>query len=117
MAGSRSIFKESWVMLIVYATAIILIFTLTFHLLLQSPLTGLSFQETLSFAYVSRNLLYYRVIFGLLLYAATIHGMIGLRTVILEWLHPKSYTWAINLMTVVVMAAVLALGTLTLILL
>ena len=104
-------------MLIVYATAIILIFTLTFHMLLQSPLTGLSFQEALSFAYVSKNLLYYQIIFGLLLYAATIHGMIGLRTVILEWLHPKSYKWVINLITVVIMAMVLALGTLTLVLL
>ena len=117
MPGKYSLLKESWIMLLMYALAIILIFVLTFHLLLVSPLTGRSFADNLSYSYVLNNLTYYRIIFGLLLYAATIHGLNGLRIVLIEWLHPGKYQWIINVIIVALMALLLAVGTYTLIVL
>ncbi len=107
--------KESWSMLVTYVSAMILVFVLTFHLLLQSPFTGRAFEETLSFGYATNNLVYYKVIFGLLLFAAVIHGLNGLRVMAVEWLHPKRYGWLMNLIIVVLMAVFLAVGTYTLV--
>lgn len=102
-------------MLLMYALGLIMIFVLTFHLLLVSPLTGRTFAEALSYSYVLHNLTYYQIIFGILLYAATIHGLNGLRVVLIEWLHPGKYQWIINAIIIVLMAMLLALGTYTLI--
>lgn len=102
-------------MILMYTLALIMIFVLTFHLLLVSPLTGKSFDETLSYSFVVHNLTYYRIVFGLLLYAAVIHGMNGLRIILLEWIHPKRAQWAINLVIIALIAVLLAIGTYTLI--
>ena len=102
-------------MILTYLTALVLVFVLTFHLLLQSPLTGRSFEETLSFGYATGNLLYFKAVFGLLLFAAVIHGLNGARAVALEWFHPRKRAWLLNLTVVVLMAFFLALGTYTLI--
>ncbi|MGC8557941.1 MAG: hypothetical protein ACP5NC_02980 [Nitrososphaeria archaeon] len=115
MPEKYSLIKESWTMLLMYALGLIMIFVLTFHLLLVSPLTGRTFAEALSYNYVLHNLTYYQVIFGILLYAATIHGLNGLRIVLIEWLHPGKYQWIINSIIIVLMAVLLALGTYTLI--
>ena len=114
-SNSESLFKESWLMILMYATAIILIFTLTFHILLHSPLTGKAFEATLNFSYVRANLIYYKVPFALVLYAAVIHGMSGLRAVLLEWMHPRR-SWIVTFPVAVLLALLLAVGTLTLIL-
>lgn len=102
-------------MILMYALALIMIFVLTFHLLLVSPLTGRSFDQTLTYSYVVNNLTYYRVVFGILLYAAVIHGMNGLRIIVLEWIHPKRAQWAVNLIIIALIAILLAVGTYTLI--
>ncbi len=115
MPEKYSLMKESWTMLLMYGLGLILIFVLTFHLLLVSPLTGKSFADNLSYSYVLHNLTYYQIIFGILLYAATIHGLNGLRIVLIEWLHPGKYQWIINVIIVVLMALLLAVGTYTLI--
>jgi succinate dehydrogenase / fumarate reductase, membrane anchor subunit len=110
-----SLMKESWNMIVTYVTAAVLVFVLTFHLLLQSPLTGKAFEDTLSFGYATGNLAYYQVVFGLLLFAAVIHGVNGLRVLAIEWLHPIRLGWLLNLVVLVTMAFLLALGTITLI--
>ena len=109
-----SLLKESWNMVLTYLTAAVLVFVLTFHLLLQSPLAGRAFEDTLTFGYATGNLVYYKVVFGLLLLTAVIHGFSGLRVLVLEWLHPKRLGWLLNLAVLVVMAFLLAVGTVTL---
>lgn len=114
-SNSQSLFKESWLMILMYATAAILIFMLTFHLILHSPLTGKTFEETLNYAYARSNLTNYKVLFGLALYAAVIHGVSGLRAIMLEWIHPQR-SWIVNFPMIILTALLLAMGTLTLIL-
>lgn len=115
MADNRySLIKESWNMLLTYLTAMILVFVLTFHLLLQSPLTGESFESTLTFGYATGNLVYFKLVFGLLLFAAILHGFNGVRTIALEWFHPQKRAWLLNLIIVSLMAFFLALGSYTL---
>ena len=111
---SNSLMKESWSMVVTYVSAMALVFVLTFHLLLQSPLVGKAFEGTLTFDYATGNLVYYKVVFGLLLFAAIIHGFNGLRAVAIEWLHPKKLGWLLNLTVVALMAVFLAVGTFTL---
>jgi len=106
---------ESWNMVVTYVTAAILVFVLTFHLLLQSPLAGKAFDATLTFGYATGNLSYYQVIFGLLLFGAVIHGFNGIRAIAVEWLHPTRRAWLLNLIVFVLMAFFLAVGTVTLI--
>ncbi len=114
-AQRYSLLNESWSMVLTYASAMVLVFVLTFHLLLQSPLTGKPFEDTLSFGYATGNLIYFKVVFGLLLFAAVLHGLNGLRVIALEWLHPQKRAWLLNLIVVVAMAFFLALGTYTLV--
>ena len=113
--GGSSLMKESWSMLATYVTAVVLVFVLTLHLLLQSPLTGRSFEDTLSFGYATGNLAYYQVVFGLLLLAGVVHGLNGLRVLVLEWLHPRRGGWVLNIAILVLMAIFLAVGSYTLI--
>ena len=120
MAGTArerggSLMKESWSMVVTYVTAAILVFVLTFHLLLHSPLSGKAFDATLSFGYATGNLTYYQVIFGFLLFAAVIHGFNGIRAIAIEWLHPTRRAWLLNMVVLVLMAFFLAVGTVTLI--
>jgi succinate dehydrogenase hydrophobic anchor subunit len=110
-----SLMKESWNMVVTYVTAAILVFVLTFHLLLHSPLAGKAFDATLSFGYATGNLTYYQVIFGLLLFAAIIHGFNGIRAMAIEWLHPTRRAWLLNVVVYVLMAFFLAVGTVTLV--
>lgn len=108
--------NESWNMLLTYLTAMVLVFVLTFHLLLQSPLTGKPFEDTLTFGYATGNLVYFKVVFGLLLFAAVLHGLNGARAIAIEWLHPQKREWLLNLVVVALMAFFLAVGSYTLLL-
>jgi succinate dehydrogenase hydrophobic anchor subunit len=110
----RGLMKESWNMLLTYATAVVLVFVLTFHLLLHSPLSGKTFEDTLSFGYATGNLVYYQVVFGLLLFAAIVHGFNGIRVMAIEWLHPTRMAWLLNVVVLALMAFFLAVGTYTL---
>ena len=107
--------KESWNMVVTYVTAALLVFVLTFHLLLHSPLTGKAFEDTLAFGYATGNLVYYQVIFGALLIAAVVHGFNGLRVILVEWLHPARLAWLLNVIVIALMAFFIAVGTVTLI--
>jgi succinate dehydrogenase hydrophobic anchor subunit len=106
--------KESWSMILTYACAMVLVFVLTFHFLLQSPLAGKSFEDTLAFPYATGNLVDFGVVFGLLLFAAILHGLNGVRVIALEWFHPQKKAWLLNLVIVALMAFFLALGSYTL---
>ncbi|HUK79426.1 MAG TPA: hypothetical protein VLU91_02045 [Nitrososphaerales archaeon] len=110
-----SLIKESWNMVVTYVTAALLVFVLTFHLLLHSPLTGKAFEDTLAFGYATGNLVYYQVIFGVLLFAAVVHGINGLRVIVVEWLHPTRLAWLLNVIVIALMAFFIAVGTVTLI--
>jgi succinate dehydrogenase hydrophobic anchor subunit len=110
-----SLINESWNMLLTYVTAMILVFVLTIHFLLQSPLTGSPFESTLTFGYATGNLHYFQVVFGLLLFAAILHGLNGVRVIAMEWLHPRKRVWLLNLVVVALMAFFLALGSYTLV--
>lgn len=114
-ARGNSLMKESWNMVVTYISAVLLVFVLTFHLLLQSPLTGKAFDDTLSFGYATGNLVYYKLVFGLLLLTAVVHGLNGIRVMAIEWLHPRKLGWLLNLIVVALMAFFLAVGTFTLI--
>ena len=109
-----SLMKESWNMVVTYISAMLLVFVLTFHLLLQSPLTGKAFEDTLSFGYATGNLVYYKLVFGLLLLTAVVHGLNGIRVLAIEWLHPMRGRWVLNLVIVALMAFFLAIGSFTL---
>jgi len=102
-------------MVVTYVTAALLVFVLTFHLLLHSPLTGKAFEDTLAFGYATGNLVYYQVIFGVLLFAAVVHGINGLRVIVVEWLHPTRLAWLLNVIVIALMAFFIAVGTVTLI--
>jgi succinate dehydrogenase hydrophobic anchor subunit len=106
--------RESWSMILTYITAIILIFVLTFHFLLQGPLAGKSFEDTLAYTNATENLISFELIFGLLLYAAILHGLNGVRVIALEWFHPEKKAWLLNLIVVALMAFFLAVGSYTL---
>jgi len=110
-----SLMKESWNMVVTYVTAALLVFVLTFHLLLHSPLAGKAFEDTLSFGNATGNLAYYQVIFGVLLITAVIHGFNGLRVIVVEWLHPTRLAWLLNVLVIALMAFFIAVGTVTLI--
>jgi len=101
-------------MLVTYVSAMVLVFVLTFHLLLESPLTGKTLEDTLTFGAATQNLIYYKVVFGLLLLTAVVHGLNGLRAVAIEWLHPRRMGWLLNLIAVALMAFFLAVGSYTL---
>jgi len=105
-------------MILIYATALILVIVLPLHLVFVSPLTGKPFEDTLSYSFALHNLTAYQIAFGILLYAAAIHGFLGLRAILIEWLHPdKLGERAINAVIIVLMIIVLAVGTYTLVVL
>jgi len=110
-----SLMKESWNMVVTYVTGALLVFVLTFHLLLHSPLMGKAFDSTLLFPTVTSNLVEYQVIFALLLVGAVIHGFNGIRVVVVELLHPTRFAWLLNLIIIGLMAFFIAVGTVTLI--
>jgi len=110
-----SLMKESWNMVVTYVTGALLVFVLTFHLLLHSPLMGVAFDSTLLFPNATGNLVDYQIVFGLLLIGAVIHGFNGIRVMVLEWLHPTRLAWLLNLIVFLLMAFFIAVGTVTLV--
>jgi len=70
-----------------YVTGIILVFLLTWHLVIRVPwLRGVeSFAETLSPEMVYHEISAYGVLLLIFAYATLLHGFNGLRNVLLEW--------------------------------
>lgn len=74
-------------LLLQYVTAILLIFLLTWHLVIRVPaFRGVdTFMETLSVKLVYGEITSYGVLLLIFAYAVLLHGFNGLRTVLLEW--------------------------------
>lgn len=105
---------ESWVMLLHYITAIILVVVLTAHLLLHSPFVGLDFETSLKFDIAKSNLQGFSPVFALLVIAAVIHGVNGLRILLLELSQNKGWNIIVNIFVVVLIIALLIVGLSTL---
>jgi succinate dehydrogenase / fumarate reductase membrane anchor subunit len=73
--------------LVQYITAILLIFLLTWHLVIRVPwLRGTnSFMETLYPSKVYHEVSAYGVLLLIFAWAVVLHGFNGLRTILLEW--------------------------------
>jgi len=73
--------------LVQYITGIILVFLLTWHLLVRVPwLRGVdTFRDTLSPELVYREIDGYGILLLIFAYAVLYHGFNGLRNVLLEW--------------------------------
>ncbi len=106
---------ESWVMLLHYITAIILVVVLTAHLLLHSPFVGLDFESSLNFDVAKSNLQGLSPLFALLVIAAIIHGVNGLRVLLLELSQNKGWNVFVNVLAVILAIALLAIGLSTLV--
>lgn len=106
---------EGWVMLIHYITAIILVIVLTAHLLLHSPFIGLNFETSLNFDIAKSNLQGLSPLFALLVIAAVIHGVNGLRILLLELSQNKGWSIFVNILAVILTIALLVVGLSTLV--
>ena len=102
---------QTWVQ---YITAIILVFLLTWHLLVRVPwLRGVeTFAETLSPEKVYSEISGYGVLLLLFAYAAILHGFNGLRGVLLEWTSGR-YRTLINLVIIILIVVFAGLATYT----
>lgn len=106
---------ESWVTLIHYITAIVLVVVLAAHLLLHSPFVGMDFEKSLSYDVVKSNLQYLSPVFALLVVAAVVHGINGLRILLLELSQNRGWNVFVNVLAVILVIALLVLGLTTLV--
>jgi len=108
--------RESRLVQLQYATAIVAIFLVTIHLLMQGVLvpysTALSFQRVLSLyrSWVDGSLL------EILLIVVLAHGFNGVRIILVEWKQSKGWTTWVNRGTLVAALLAIAYGTRTIIL-
>ena len=74
-----------------YVTAILLIFLLTWHLLVRVPwLRGVeTFKDTLASERIYHEVSNYGILLLIFAYVALLHGFNGLRTILLEWTSGK----------------------------
>lgn len=108
--------RESTIMQLQYATAILAVGLVTLHLLMQGVLVpygeAISFQRVLS---VYRNSVD-GALLEVLLIVVLAHGFNGLRIILLEWRQGAGWTRGVNWTVLVVTLALMAYGTRTVIL-
>ncbi|MDV3277639.1 MAG: hypothetical protein LYZ69_04130 [Nitrososphaerales archaeon] len=108
--------RESRLMQLQYATAVVALFLVGLHLLMQGVLvpygTALSFQRVLSLYrdWINGSLL------EILLIVVLAHGFNGMRVVLVEWKQTRGWTRWVNRGTLVAALLVMAYGTRTVIL-
>ena len=108
--------RESKMMLVQYATAVVALFLVGLHLLMQGVLvpyeTAISFQRVLSVyrAPIDGSLL------EILLLAVLAHGFNGLRVILLEWRQTRTWTRAVNWVLLAALLISAAYGTRTIVL-
>ncbi len=102
--------------LLQYVTAILLIFLLTWHLVIRVPwLRGVeTFRDTLAPHLIYREVDVYGVLLLLFAYVAILHGFNGLRGILLEWTSGK-YKGAITVLIILLVVVFAALATFTVI--
>jgi succinate dehydrogenase / fumarate reductase membrane anchor subunit len=116
LAGENDAMRESRIMLIQYITAVVALFLVGLHLLMQGVLvpyeSAISFQRVLSVyrAPIDGSLL------EILLIVVLAHGFNGLRIILLEWKQSSAWTRAVNVVVLVILLATIAYGTRTIIL-
>ena len=108
--------KESTIMQVQYATAVLALGLVTVHLLMQGVLVpyreAVSFQRVLS---VYRNMVD-GALLEILLIVVLAHGFNGLRIILLEWRQSPGWTRAVNSVVLLATLAAISYGTRTLIL-
>ncbi|HVC27090.1 MAG TPA: succinate dehydrogenase [Nitrososphaerales archaeon] len=108
--------RESTMMQLQYATAVLAIVLVTVHLLMQGVLVpygeAVSFEHVLS---VYRNAVDGGLLEVLLVVVLT-HGFNGLRIILLEWRQSAGWTRGVNWAVLIVTLATIAYGTRTVIL-
>jgi len=107
--------RESTLSLLQYVTAMILIIVLTVHVLTHIPgIMYSSYHESLEPNNVYRN---YRIIGGvlaILLPVAAIHGLNGLRGILLELKQGRAWELLVNIVMVILGVYAIGLGMITL---
>ncbi len=108
--------RESTMMQLQYATAVVAIVLVTLHLLMQGVLVpygeAVSFEHVLS---VYRNAVD-GTLLEVLLIVVLAHGFNGLRIILLEWRQGAGWTTGVNWAVLLVTIATIAYGTRTVIL-
>ncbi len=108
--------KESRLMLIQYATAVVAVALVSVHLIMQGVIypysTAISFSNILS---IYRNG-FYAIFLEALLVVVLVHGFNGLRIILHEIRQTKPWTMWVDIGTVVAIVATVAYGTRTVIL-
>ena len=108
--------KESSLMKLQYGTALLALFLVALHLLMQGILVpygeAVSFPQVLS---VYRNQVT-GALLELLLVVVLAHGFNGLRTILLEWKQGSGWSKGVNWGSLTLAAATIAFGTRTVIL-
>lgn len=108
--------RETRLMQLQYATAILALFLVGLHLLMQGVIvpygTALSFQRVLSLYkdWINGSLL------ELLLVVVLAHGFNGVRIILVEWRQTKAWTAWVNRGTLVAAILAIAYGTKTVVL-
>jgi len=108
--------RESTIMQIQYATAVLALGLVTLHLLMQGVLVpfgeAISFQQVLSVYRSAVN----GALLEMLLVVVLAHGFNGLRIILLEWRQGATWTRRVNRATLLLTLATIAYGTRTVVL-
>lgn len=108
--------RESTLSLFQYITAAILVVFLTIHVVTHVPgVLYPSYSESLKLRSIYDNYALTGWILGVVLVAAALHGINGLRGILLELKQGRSWEVFVNILTVGLMIYVMGLGLLTLI--
>ncbi len=107
-----SMVRPGYLSLIQYVSAIILIFLISWHLILRfPPLHGVeSFIDTMKPEILYEEITVYGVLLVLLLVAAVFHGVNGIRSMLLEWSSNKYWTLIVNLLAIIVFLVLIVVG-------
>jgi succinate dehydrogenase / fumarate reductase membrane anchor subunit len=107
--------RERSIQLLVYGSGIVIVFVAAAHLVVRAlP----PFEATLAYGFVLGKYQdwLYLVALELLLVTVSIHAFIGLRVVLIEWRQGRLWERITNWATVVAIAATIAFGTRTILL-
>jgi succinate dehydrogenase / fumarate reductase, membrane anchor subunit len=108
--------KESRLMLLQYATAVVAVALVAIHLIMQGVIypysTAISFSNILS---IYRNWPYAMFLEALLV-VVLVHGFNGLRIILHEWRQTAPWSWWVDLGTIAAILVSVAYGTRTIIL-
>ncbi|MEN2999707.1 MAG: hypothetical protein ABDH61_03945 [Acidilobaceae archaeon] len=98
--------------LVQYATAVLLVFIVSWHMALRfPPIYGVEdFPATLMPEVLYREISGNWLLLSLLLVATILHGINGIRTILLEWNTSKSWSLAVNAAAVIAAVVLSAFG-------